>query len=97
MVWVGGALGIRGGGALLGFRWPVLSCGVGVGAGLANCVLVVLKRISRFTMPTGGTMSERNPGILGNSSRLGNGAGLTAVPVTLTVSSRVLFEPKVTL
>src|SRR5215212_1134737 len=71
IVCVGGALGnsdegvgvgdggIDGVGVGVGLRPPVLPCGVGVGRGPGSCVLVVLKRISRVTMPTGGTMSAR--------------------------------------
>src|ERR1043165_8866809 len=70
IVCVGGALGRSGGAALPKFRPPVLPCGGGVGVGLGNCVFVVLKRMFRTTMPGGGTMSERNPGIFGNSALL---------------------------
>src|ERR1041385_6761012 len=87
---------MKGGGAFAGFRPKGVSCGIGVGVGLANCVLVVLKRISRFTMPTGGTMSERNPGIVGNCAWLGKGVELTACPATLTIIRIVLLPPKVT-
>ena len=66
IVCIGAAFGMKGAGALVGLRPPGVPCGVGVGLGLVNCVRVVLKRISRFNMPTGGTMSDRKPGILGN-------------------------------
>ena len=68
IVCVGGALG-QSGGVGVGdaeFRPPTLPCGVGVGEGPGNCVFVVLKRMFRVIMPVGGTMSERNPGIVGN-------------------------------
>src|SRR6185436_16659206 len=96
IVCIGAAFGMKGAGAFVGLRPPGVPCGVGVGLGPVNWVRVVLKRISRFTMPTGATMSVRKPGILGNSAWLGNGAAATAVPVTLTVNSRVP-PPNVTL
>src|SRR2546423_1295122 len=93
IVCIGGAFGIRGGvgdGGAAGFRPPALPIGVGVGLGLANWPnwdLALLKRNSRLTMPTGATMSARNPGCLGNSALLGKGVAFTAEPVSLTVNS----------
>src|SRR5687767_5793329 len=66
IVCVGGALGHSGGVGEPEFRPPVVPCGVGVGLALGFCVFVVLKRMVRSTMPDGGTMSARKPGIFGN-------------------------------